>query len=70
MDEIGQLQTMAAVLLGKHCRYPIKNRVHGPQRRSARFGEVEKSRAGERPARSLVSIPTDLSWLHTKYRTT
>jgi hypothetical protein len=70
MEVIGQLETLAAALLGKHCRYPIKNRMHGPQRRSARFGEVEKSRARERPARNLVNIPTDLSWLHTKYRTT
>jgi len=70
MEVIGQLQTLAAVLLGKHCQYPIKNRMHGPQRRSARFGEVEKSRARERPASSLTNIPTDLSWLHTNYQTT
>jgi hypothetical protein len=70
MEVIGQLQTLAAVLLGKHCRYPIKNRIHGPQRRSARFGEAEKSRARERPTRSLVGILPDLSWLHPKYQTT
>jgi len=70
MEVIGQLQTPSAVLLDKHRRYPIKNRMHGPQRLSERFGEVEKSRARERPARSLVNIPIGLSCLYAKHQTT
>lgn len=70
MEVIGQLQTPPAVLLGMHCRCATKNRMHGPQRSSEHFGEVEKSRAREHPASSLVNIPTDLSWLYTKHQTT
>jgi hypothetical protein len=58
---------------GKSPWYPLYRRLDGPQIRSGHGGEEKNSQPPpgieplnpDRPARSLVTIPTELSWLNT-----
>jgi hypothetical protein len=67
MEVSGQLDAPAALPLGKEPRYRLSGRLIGP----GRFGEeknlpappVIKPRFLGRPARSLVTLPTELSRL-------
>jgi hypothetical protein len=71
MEVCGQLHAHAALPPGKDPRYPLYRRLGGPQSRSGRY-EKEKNRLPlpeielrllGRLIRSLVAIPTELSWL-------
>jgi hypothetical protein len=60
MQMSGQLRSTAFYLLGTRYRYPLDRRMGGPQSRSKRDGEEVPCR----PARSLVTILTEVSQLH------
>jgi hypothetical protein len=71
MEVSGQLQVPAALSPKKNHWYPLDRRFGGVQSRSGRGGEEKNSQPPpgiellnpDRPARSLVTIPTKLSRL-------
>jgi hypothetical protein len=74
MEGSGQLQAPAALPPGKSPWYPLDRKLGGPQSRSGRGGEEKNSQPPpgiepfnpDRPAHSLVAIPTELLQLWMK----
>jgi hypothetical protein len=76
MEVSGQLHVPSALPTGKSPSYPLDRRLGGPQSRSGCGSEEKNSQPPpeiepeipDRPAHSLVAIPTEISQCTVKHR--